>query len=219
MKTTNRFHSHYINLELLKKFCTFIRKPYKTGELFYRCRIGDSDGSDIYSMSAPDSSKTVNGRANSKGIRCLYLADDIETTIHETRAGEYDYVTIGTFRLKKNIIVVDLKRINRISPFIEGLDAKEYALNKETLNKINFELGKTLRRSDSDLDYLPTQYISDFIKSIKHNNVNEYSGIEYNSVMYEKGYNLAIFDPELFECINTEVYRIENVTYHIHQIR
>lgn len=103
--------------------------------------------------------------------------------------------------------------------FIEGLDAKEYALNKETLNKINFELGKTLRRSDSDLDYLPTQYISDFIKSIKHNNVNEYSGIEYNSVMYEKGYNLAIFDPELFECINTEVYRIENVTYHIHQIR
>lgn len=219
LKTTNRFHSHYINLELLKKFCTFIRKPYKTGELFYRCRIGDSDGFDIYSMFAPDSSKTVNGRANSKGIRCLYLADDIETTIHETRAGEYDYVTIGTFRLKKNIIVVDLKRINRISPFIEGLDAKEYALNKETLNKINFELGKTLRRSDSDLDYLPTQYISDFIKSIKHNNVNEYSGIEYNSVMYEKGYNLAIFDPELFECINTEVYRIENVTYHIHQIR
>ena len=46
--------------------------------------------------------------------------------------------------------------------------------------------------------------------------MNEYSGIEYNSVMYEKGYNLAIFDPELFECINTEVYRIENVLHIIY---
>ena len=44
--------------------------------------------------------------------------------------------------------------------FIEGLDAKEYALNKETLNKINFELGKTLRRSDSDLDYQHNIYLT-----------------------------------------------------------
>ena len=42
----------------------------------------------------------------------------------------------------------------------------EYAINKEHLNKINDEMGKIMRRSDSALDYVPTQYITDFVKSI-----------------------------------------------------
>lgn len=213
LKVRNRFHSYHINLELLRKFCSFIRKPYKKGQLFYRCRLGDENGFKTNEMSAPPADKTTNGRANSKGIRCLYLADGIETTIHETRASEYDYVTIGTFKLKEDIIVVDLKRINKICPFIEALDLKEYALNKDALNKIDLELGKTLRRTDSFLDYIPTQYIADFIRSIEHNGVNEYAGIEYTSVMYQDGYNLAIFDPDLFDCIETQTYKINSVTY------
>lgn len=44
--------------------------------------------------------------------------------------------------MKKDIIVVDLKRINQISPFIEGLDCLEYAINKGHLKKINNEMGK-----------------------------------------------------------------------------
>lgn len=51
--------------------------------------------------------------------------------------GAYDYVTVGKFKLTKDIIVVDLKEINQISPFIEGVDCLEYAINKEHLNKIN----------------------------------------------------------------------------------
>ena len=35
LKTKNRFHTHYINLELLERFCSYIRKPYKAGECFY----------------------------------------------------------------------------------------------------------------------------------------------------------------------------------------
>lgn len=213
LKTKNRFHSHHINLVLFEKFCTFIRKPYKKGSVFYRCRLGDEYGFDKNMMSAPPSSLTIDGRANSRGVRCLYLADGIETTIHETRASEYDYITVGKFVLKEDIIVVDLKRINRISPFIDELDTREYALNKDTLNKINFELGKTLRRSDSHLDYIPTQYISDFIRSIQYQGKPEYAGIEYNSVMYNDGYNLAIFNPELFECIETNTFKIESVVY------
>ena len=92
-------------------------------------------------MGAPPIEYTTDGRANAKGIRCLYLGDSAETTIYETRAGAYDFVTVGKFKLKKDIIVVDLKRINQISPFIEELDCLEYAINKEHLNKINNEMG------------------------------------------------------------------------------
>lgn len=216
LKTKNRFHTHYINLELLERFCSYIRKPYKAGECFYRCRISTEEGIPMDKMGAPPIEYTTDGRANAKGIRCLYLGDSAETTIYETRAGAYDFVTVGKFKLKKDIIVVDLKRINQISPFIEELDCLEYAINKEHLNKINNEMGRIMRRSDSALDYIPTQYITDFVKSITHNEVAEYAGIEYKSVMHENGYNLAIFNPELFECIDTKIYKIDMIDYRKH---
>lgn len=52
-------------------------------------------------MGAPPIDKTTDGRANARGIRCLYLGDTAETTIYETRAGAYDYVTVVNFNSKK----------------------------------------------------------------------------------------------------------------------
>ncbi len=213
LKTKNRFHTHFINLELLEKFCSYIRKPYKKGTTFFRGRISNVNGFSVKEMGAPEAGKASEGRANAKGISCLYLADSVETTIHEVRAGAFDYVTIGKFELLEDIIVVDLKRINQISPFIDGLDCKEHAINKEHLNKINYEMGKALRRSDSPLDYVATQYITDFVKSREHNAKPVYSGIEYKSVMNENGYNLAVFDNSLFECIDVKIFKIDNITY------
>ena len=103
LKTKNRFHTHYINLDLLERFCSYIRKPYKAGEMFYRCRISTEEGIPIEEMGAPPIEKTTDGRANARGIRCLYLGDTAETTIYETRAGAYDYVTVGKFKLKKEL--------------------------------------------------------------------------------------------------------------------
>ena len=75
-----------------------------------------------------------------------------------------------------------------------------------------------MRRSASTLDYVPTQYITDFVKSITHNGKAEYAGIEYKSVMHNEGYNLAVFDPDLFECIDPKVYRIDTIDYRKHLI-
>ncbi len=113
----------------------------------------------------------------------------------------------------QDIVVVDLKAIDHISPFIEGFDKLEHAINKEHLNRINMEIGRALRRSDSVLDYIPTQYIADFIKSILHEGKPEYAGIEYNSTINLTGQNLAIFYPELFVCTDVEVYHIEELEY------
>ena len=148
-------------------------------------------------MSAPPAGKSSEGRANARGITCLYVASDVDTTLHEVRAGVFDFVCVGTFRLKKDITVVDLRAIAEISPFVEGLEYLDHAINKQYLEKLNTEMSKSLRRSDSTLDYVPTQYIVDFIKSIEHNDEQEYDGIEYNSTTNPGGYNLAIFNPDL----------------------
>jgi len=215
LKYDNRFHTDYINLDILRKFCNRIRKPYRKDTVFFRSRISLETGFAKQDMGTPQGKFITDGRANSAGISRLYLANDVDTAIREVRAGAFDYVSIGSFRLLKDIIIVDLKMINKISPFDGQGDCLQYYVNKEHLNKINSEMGKTLRRSDSPLDYLPTQYLTDFINSISINDGDKtkYSGIEYKSTMNLNGYNLAVFDPKLFECTSVMTYKIDELSY------
>lgn len=215
LKTVNRYHSKLMNFETLDRFCAAMMKEYKEGQEFYRARISESPkGYPLDQMSAPPEGKSSEGRANARGITCLYLANNIETALHEVRAMAFDYVTVAKMRLKKDIVLVNLRDINRISPFSDNIDPLDYAVNAKYLNQINDEMGKALRRNDSTLDYVPTQYIADYIKSIEDSQGNHlYSGIEYNSTTNPKGFNLAIYDPDLFECESADVYEIGKLQY------
>ena len=207
IKERNRFHTNIINKRVLDTILSATCKQYKAGSTFYRARIwNDKYGFDKDHMGAPPASKATAGRANPEGISCLYLADSVDTTLHETRAGVYDYATVAQFRLLQDIEVVNLAAIDKISPFQE-IDCSLLAINLPHLRKIGYEISKPLRRHDSPLDYLPTQYISDYIKSAG------FAGIEYKSTMCKKGVNFAIFDETLFECIETESYDIDSLSY------
>ena len=142
IKHKNRFHSNLINTDLLKEYCLQIDEVIPVDKRrFYRGRIArNGKGYSPHEMGAPPPEKAVDGRANSAGISRLYLTDSRETTLHEIRAAEYDYVTIGTFKLQRPIKVVDLRRINAISPMSEDVDCTSLAINLEHLQKINEEM-------------------------------------------------------------------------------
>lgn len=218
IKYNNRFHSNQINKCILKKYCEAIQKTYSEGKQFYRCRIS-KDGKQFESeeIGAPPKGKSADGRANPKGVVVLYLGDSETTTIHETRTGLYDHVCIGTFKLNSAITVIDFKKINEISPFQDGIidDIAELAINKKHLEKIDSEMGRVMRKSDDILDYIPTQYIADFVKSITKSNSEEliYQGIEFRSVMNPGGFNLAIFTPDCFEVTDIRMKRINHISY------
>jgi hypothetical protein len=79
---------------------------------------------------------------------------------------------------------------------------------------MNQEMSKTLRRNDSPLDYIPTQYIADFIKSFKSDSGESiYHGIEYQSTMNKNGYNLVAFYPEYFRCIHVRTASVTDIQY------
>lgn len=216
IKHINRFHNNYINTEILYTFLRCARKIYKAGSVFFRSRVCPTEKGYLRNeMGAPPRIKAKAGRVNPDGISILYLADTKETTLYEIRAGIYDYVTVGTFRLLRDMEVINLADIDRISPFIGidyGFDFTQYATNIEHLKMIGQEIAKPLR-NDNALDYLPTQYISDYIKSIS------YHGIEYFSTMYKNGVNLAVFDESLFRCTNTTVYDVRSVSYSYDKIK
>ena len=217
IKHENRFHCNLINKDILKGYCLTISADIFVGkQRFYRGRISEKkEGFSPANMGAPNKGLASDGRANSAGISRLYLASDQITTLHEIRAAEYDYVTIGTFKPCRPIHIVDLQRIDKISPFNDDINCTALAINKEHLAKINKEMSRTMRKGDSPLDYLPTQYICDFVMSITNDDGQPlFDGIMYKSAMHDKGYNLAIFYPDAFKCTYSRTYEVDKLIYH-----
>lgn len=212
IKSEYRFHSNQINTDVLTMFFAYVRKTYLSGISFYRARVSSKNGYGLNDMGAPSVEQSVDGRANVRGIPVLYLGSDRETCIAEVRAGAHDYVSVGRFVLQDILQVVDLTAIDKISPFA-GLPNVQHAVNKEHLRKISMEIAQPVRGSDSPLDYVPAQYICDFIKSIKENEQRLYGGIQHDSTRSESGFNLAIFDPTIAQCESVEVLEIVQVKY------
>lgn len=210
IKNENRFHIknaiEYNRLEKLLK--RHIGEVFE-GAIFYRARISDKIGFSENQMWNPPNHLAKAGRANPQGISYLYLASDVETTFFETRAILFDYVSIGEFRLKENIRIINLRETKLYDPIFlaEQGDLRDFIIHYPFISRLEKEISKPNRRADNELDYIPTQYLSEFIKSLG------FDGVEYRSSVNPKGYNLAIFNPEKFEIIKTYVNEINRVDF------
>ncbi|HWP22190.1 MAG TPA: RES family NAD+ phosphorylase, partial [Candidatus Cryosericum sp.] len=161
-------------------------------------------------MGPPPIESALAGRLNSEGESILYLSDSEETTLYEVRACMGDFVTIGSFKLKEDIEVINISLLDKISPYqgiSNGFDFTQYAINIEHLRMICGEISKPQRKHDKLLDYVPTQYISDFIKS------RLYCGIEFHSTICSHGSNFAIFESCLFTCTKVKTTCVTSIVY------
>lgn len=216
IKYKYRFNTDIFKKEIFKDYCNFLEKKIHRNEIMYRARVSaDEKGYSNENIGAPPVGLATEGRINPSGMSYLYLSDKKQTTLYEIRAALHDYVTIGTFKLKSDIKVIDLTQIDKISVFSK-IDTERQAINREHLQKISEEIARPLRRNDSKLDYLPTQYICDLIKSIRDLNdptKSAYDGILYKSAMVKDSYNLTVFNQDLFECVGTEVHEVNILQY------
>lgn len=212
IKHTNRFFSSNFNADVFSSFLTMVQKTYEEGTSFYRARISpNSNGFEKEEMFAPPVGKRTAGRVNPDGMGILYLSTDDKTVLNETRVTAYDYVTIGTFKNKKPIKVANISEISRVSPFLYNDEFERFALNRKVFQEMAYEIAKPIRRNDSPLEYLPTQYIAEFVKS------EGYDGVEYESTLRKGGINLALFDESLVECVNVKTIEVTSVEYNIQE--
>lgn len=207
LRNENRFHSKYINLEMLESVLKETEIIIPAGTKFYRARVSDKSGYSRKEMWAPPDDVASPGRVNSKGQSCLYLCSHKKTTVKEIRAHAFDYVTIATFKLNRNVRVLDLSSIVHSSPFYTENDKVAYLVNESTLRQIQNDMAKPMSRLDSDLDYLPTQYISDFAKFLG------YDGVKYFSTFDKASYNVALFDPSACDCTYHRNFLIGDLEY------
>lgn len=208
IKSNNRyFLGKSIDLDLLKDLFRIHTKVYKEGKLFYRGRISDQKGFDLNKMGKPPAKNSVSGRANPIGIPYLYVSTTKETVLYESRATHLDFISIAEFRLKENLKVVRLRKIDNLSPFALEDNLEEYLKYQKYLKRLEIELSKPLRRHDKKLEYLPTQYLCEYVKSLG------YDAIEYGSSLYDGGINLAVFNDEKLKARRADIHEVISVDF------
>lgn len=179
---------------------------------FYRARIHSEKDKDCFSVSemgAPLKEHSKPGRANVEGIPYLYLCNELETVFYEVRSSYLDEISVGKFKQKDQNNVIHIADFT-YTPSLYSDDGELTDIVKSQLLRkaISADLSKPVRRYDSNLEYVPTQFICEFMRDLS--NVD---GVKYESSLRtdDKGTNIVIFKPELMECIDVKKYRISSL--------
>lgn len=215
LRNGNRFHCHYMNIEVMGNLLGNAEDFIPKDAVFFRARVSNERGAQGYrrkEMGAPPDDVATPGRVNSKGQSCLYLSNKKETTVKEIRAHAFDYVTIAKFRMTRTVKVLNLNMLIYNSPFQADGDKVSYLINEEHLRNMSDDMSKPMSRWDSELDYLPTQYISDFAKACG------YDGVQYSSTFDKESYNVALFEPDVCKAVYHKNYLIGNLDYRLQDV-
>lgn len=172
----------------------------------YRARVHHQSGNNAYAeedMYSPTSYFAKGGRANPLGIPYLYLCDNPETVLYEVRASYLDELSIASFQLKAENKFVNIVDFTEDTPLFQLEMIKETIMAKLLREKISRDLSKPMRRYDSEIEYIPTQFICEFIRIY-----TGASGIRFASSLHPSGKNIVIFDQKLLDCTGVNLHKV-----------
>jgi hypothetical protein len=176
---------------------------------WYRARMQEGGNSfTIAEMGAPPNRRATHGRANPPGIPYLYLASTPETAIAELRPHTGDVACVADFAIPDLEAVVDLRNPRKlVSPFVLSDASAMGQLRADIafLERLGEELTRPILPQGAAIDYIPSQYLCEFIKK------NGYRGVAYRSSV-STGFNLALFDPARAIGGNVAVYNVTAVS-------
>lgn len=175
----------------------------------FRARVHHESGRPAYhqnEMMCPEPAITKGGRANPSGIPFLYLSDNEETVLYEVRASYLDELSIGEFRLKKEIEKIKIVDFTEAALLFQPGSITEIIKARLLRQRISFELSKPMRRYDTDIEYVSTQFICEYIKIF-----TGAGGIRFKSSLHDKGNNIVLFDQDKMECTKVSMKRVQTV--------
>ncbi|TCZ23282.1 RES family NAD+ phosphorylase [Pantoea agglomerans] len=185
-----------------------LKVEYDTSDVFYRARLSDAELKKD-KMGMPPKGYASAGRANPVGISYLYLAENEETCVAEVRPNSTSSINISSFTPKDKLSIVDLteprKRLSSCS--FEESRLKTVIDIISLLETLSSELSKPVRPESSSIDYIPTQFLCEFIKSF-----SKCDGIAFES-SFRKGKNFVFFNQEYFEIEDPVIHRILSIEH------
>lgn len=201
-----------IDLERLRQLLDLLIAPVEgLGGTWYRARLlAHDEPYSIETMGAPPDHLAGHGRANPAGIPYLYLGSKQETAVAEIRPHTGELACVAEFRIPA-IRAVDLREPRRqVSPFIlsDASEISQLRVDLPLLERLGDELMRPVVPRGAAFEYIPSQYLCEFIKK------SGFDGVVYRSSVSE-GMNLALFSPDIASGGNVEVLRVERVSVQI----
>jgi hypothetical protein len=179
---------------------------------WFRARILDRDVPfPIGEMGAPPARKATHGRANPAGIPYLYLGSLPATAAAEVRPHTGEIACVADFSVMPPLNAVDLRNPRGlVSPFLlaEARAIGQLRADIAFLERLGEELTRPVLPSGAAIDYIPSQYLCEFIKKVG------YDGVVYRSSVSE-GINLALFDAAKAKPGAVSLYRITKVSVEV----
>ncbi len=146
------------------------------------------------------------GRVNSKGIPCLYVASDKETAMSEVRPNLDSILSVGEFNPTRELKVIDFtKHQGKMSLFLKEPNEKQKT--EAVWTDIDNAFSTPITNTDFNSDYVPTQIISEFIKTLG------YDGIVYKSSFRKEGYNIALFDLNIATISKCNIFKVTDINF------
>ena len=170
-----------------------ITKIDKTTKM-YRCRMSKDEKyySKITDFCPPPSQKTPAGRMNAQGIPVLYLALDPDTAVKEIDTPERQFASIATYRVEDSISVLDLTKLDTIKiPSIFDCEGRPKISTIRFLKRFNEQISQ--KPSIEQIDYVPTQIVTEYFRFLCRDKKFQYQGILYNSSKNKGGKCLVLF--------------------------
>lgn len=136
------------------------------------------------------------GRANHKFVKYLYMSEEPVTAMFEVRPLICDSVNIARIRVN------ELLKIANIAVNVDLYSNRDATLEMHLMGIIQGAF--SMPTNDPD-DYIPTQIIAEYIKSLG------YDGLRFSSSLHSDGVNLTVFNYEKCEAISSQDFRIEDI--------
>ncbi len=180
----------------------------RPGEKIYRARlITEGMVLDHKNLTSPPPEKTKNCRMSPVGVSFFYGGFDEATCVAEVRPGIRESVAVAEFEVLKDLCIVDLS-IEFGSPL--SIFNEDYTFEYEVYFKPFFshfvsDVAKPIRVADSEIDYIPTQIFTEFIRVYQFKEWNNIStsdqlpttykmdGIKFKSSLKKGGINIVLF--------------------------
>jgi RES domain len=182
--------------------------------LWYRARIRSGDETyAIDKMGAPPKRLASHGRANPAGIPYLYLGSKPETAVAEIRPHTGEIACVAEFAVPE-IQAVDLRSPRKlVSPFIleDASAIGQLRADLPFLERLGEELTRPVLPSGAAIDYIPSQYLCEFIKK------SGFDGVVYRSSVSD-GINLALFNPSEAIGGGVKLYNVSRVSVEVARV-
>ena len=158
-------------------------------------------------LTSPRVEYSKNSRMSPAGISFFYGGMEPETCIHEVRPDIGENVVVGEFEIIQNLFVLDL------STEIESRKSifdPDYVFSYEEYFKpflVHFvtDISKPIRKTDNEIEYVPTHVFTEFLKTVNFKDHFFYpdekgekadillNGILFKSSIKRGGKNLVLF--------------------------